>query len=100
MVRWILTEPDGPSPMCAAERKRRARSAPTKAVDRMVLRHGMFMGLKSASSVPSRMAERLPQPMQEMIVTALLRPNWRIEATAMLDFTQAAAAFGANGSKE
>jgi hypothetical protein len=46
------------------------------------------------------MAERLPQPMQEMIVTARFRPNWRIEATAMLDFTQAAAAFGANGSKE
>jgi len=50
--------------------------------------------------MPSRMAERLPQPMQEMIVTALLRPIWRIEATAMLHFTQAAAGYGAGGSKE
>ena len=101
MVRWIFTKPDGPVPMCAApERKRRAMSAPTNAVDRMVLLHGMFMGLEFASGMPSRMAERLPQPMQEMIVTALLRPNWRIEATAMLHFTQAAAGYGAGGSKE
>jgi len=42
----------------------------------------------------------LPEPMQEMNVTALFRPNWRIEATVMLDFTQAAAAFGANGSRQ
>ena len=47
MVRWIFTEPDGPVPMCAApERKRRAMSAPTNAVDRMVLRHGIVHGTR------------------------------------------------------
>ena len=87
--------------MCAApDTKRSAMSPPTKTVDRMVRRQGMFTVSNSQVECHGKWPPACLKQLQEMLKCALFRPKRRRAAAAMLHFTQAAAAYDANGSRE